>query len=176
MKSISYEGYTVREDGKVIGKFGKEIGKTNSNGYTYITINGKQMLRHRLVWIAFVGKIPDGFEIDHIIPLSKGGTDALSNLRLLTHKENCNNLESKKTYSLSNKGKATEKLRKAASQAMKQYHQMLNHRSYTEEEKSKRISEYQRRYYLENKEKIAERQKRYYQEHKEKIKENKKAI
>ena len=25
MKSISYEGYTVREDGKVIGKFGKEI-------------------------------------------------------------------------------------------------------------------------------------------------------
>lgn len=30
MKTVNFEGYTIREDGKILGKFGKEIGKTNS--------------------------------------------------------------------------------------------------------------------------------------------------
>lgn len=46
---------------------------------------------HRLVWESFNGEIPEGYEIDHIIPLRDGGTNALSNLRLVTPKENKNN-------------------------------------------------------------------------------------
>lgn len=110
MKNIVYKGYTIREDGIVLGKYGKEIGKKNSKGYTYVTIDGKQMLRHRLIWEAFNGEIPTDLEIDHIKPLSQGGTDELSNLRLSTHQENCNNENSKNTYKVSNKGKGMVKI------------------------------------------------------------------
>lgn len=46
---------------------------------------------YRLVWEAFNGRVPEGMEIDHIIPILNGGTDELSNLRCVTHKANCNN-------------------------------------------------------------------------------------
>ncbi len=46
---------------------------------------------HRLVWETFVGEIPEGYEIDHIIPISDGGGDELSNLRIVTRKGNMNN-------------------------------------------------------------------------------------
>ena len=52
--------------------------------YTYKTV-------HRLVWETFVGKIPEGYEIDHIIPISDGGGDELSNLRIGTRKDNMRN-------------------------------------------------------------------------------------
>lgn len=32
-------------------------------------------------------KVPDGYEIDHIQPLSKGGTDSPTNMQLLTKEE-----------------------------------------------------------------------------------------
>lgn len=46
---------------------------------------------HKLVWETFVGEIPEGLEIDHIIPIKNGGTNKLSNLRCVTHPENCRN-------------------------------------------------------------------------------------
>lgn len=50
---------------------------------------------HREKWIYFNGEIPEGYEIDHIIPIKNGGTNKLSNLRLVTRKENINNELSK---------------------------------------------------------------------------------
>lgn len=48
----------------------------------------KRFLVHRLVWIAFNGPIPDGYECNHI---NEDKTDCrLENLNLMTRKENCN--------------------------------------------------------------------------------------
>lgn len=52
-------------------------------------------LGHRLKWEFFHNKIPEGMVIDHIMPVSEGGTDKLSNLKLTTQKENVNNPISK---------------------------------------------------------------------------------
>ena len=41
---------------------------------------------HRLVWEAFVGKIPDGMEIDHVNAIRDD--NRLDNLRVVTHKGN----------------------------------------------------------------------------------------
>lgn len=61
-------------------------------GYLQVKLmnNGKtkNCLVHRLVWEAFNGKIPEGYEINH---LNEDKTDCrLINLSLITHKENVN--------------------------------------------------------------------------------------
>ena len=66
----------------------------NPSGYLYYKLSvGKckyDYLRgHRIVWEAFNGKIPAGLEIDHIDRDKHNNT--LSNLRLVTHSENCLN-------------------------------------------------------------------------------------
>lgn len=48
-------------------------------------------LEHVAKWEYFNGKIPEGMEIDHKKPIRNGGTNKLSNLRLVNHKENMNN-------------------------------------------------------------------------------------
>ena len=60
---------------------------------TYLCADGKwhNVFEHRAKWIFFNGEIPDGLEIDHIIPIRNGGTNKLSNLRCVTRKENKNN-------------------------------------------------------------------------------------
>ena len=102
-----YKGLTVRDDGTVIGKRGKEIGWENkeNKGYRYICVDGKRVLKHRFIWEAFFGKIEDGLEIDHIIPISEGGGDELSNLRVVTSKQNKNNPRTIEKYKVSNKNK-----------------------------------------------------------------------
>ena len=57
------------------------------------------MEEHRAKWIYFNGDIPEGYEIDHIIPIKNGGTNKLSNLRLVTKKENSNNEQTRKNRS-----------------------------------------------------------------------------
>ena len=62
----------------------------SNGGYELISIkdNGKWRIKgvHQLVWEAFNGKIPEGYEINHI---SEDKTDnSLSNLNLLTHRAN----------------------------------------------------------------------------------------
>lgn len=49
----------------------------------------KTVLVHRLVWETLNGKIPDGFEIDHID--TNKDNNELKNLRVCTSKENQNN-------------------------------------------------------------------------------------
>ena len=68
----------------------------NSDGYSrqwFKCTDGKyhRMGEHVAKWEYFNGKMPEGYEIDHIIPISDDGTNKLSNLRLVTHQENMNN-------------------------------------------------------------------------------------
>jgi hypothetical protein len=49
---------------------------------------------HRVVWETFVGKIPTGLEIDHIN--CDKHDNRISNLRVVTHSENCKNRKRKK--------------------------------------------------------------------------------
>lgn len=82
----------------------KRNGTPNKFGYVrhkYLCTDGKthSVCEHVAKWEFFNGKIPDDMEIDHILPISKGGTNALSNLRIVDHIGNMNNQESTKTKS-----------------------------------------------------------------------------
>lgn len=61
--------------------------------HNYKCDDGKHhnFLEHRVKWKYFNGDIPEGYEIDHIIPVKNGGTNKLSNLRIVPHKDNMNN-------------------------------------------------------------------------------------
>lgn len=94
--------YYVNKDGDIFSKTKRELaGSTNSLGYKQLfTYEGgrfvKAYLVHRLVFEAFVGPIADGFEIDHIDRNKKN--NALSNLRMVTHQQNCANNASLGVY------------------------------------------------------------------------------
>jgi hypothetical protein len=91
--------YGVNELGEVFSlRFNRKLkGTINSNGYMQLFTSkeskSKAYLVHRLVWNAFVGEIPQGFELDHIDrnPLN----NALSNLRLVTRQQNKFNTSAK---------------------------------------------------------------------------------
>ena len=106
-RKINVEGkgsYYVVDDGHVYKKTGKEIGSVDSNGYVVASTLG---FMHRLIWETFKGKIPEGYEIDHINTIRND--NRLENLRLVSHKENCNNPLSIHHYKQSNKGKGINK-------------------------------------------------------------------
>ena len=106
-RKIKIEGqkgsYYAVDDGHIYNESGKEIGCIDSQGYV-VTLNGKV---HRLIWEAFNGKIPEGLQIDHINTIRND--NRLSNLRLVTPKENCNNPLTIEHYKQSNKGKGINK-------------------------------------------------------------------
>ena len=101
-----YKGFIVRDDGTVINKFGNVVGFNNGKkGYRYIYVDGRKIPKHRFIWEAFNGEIPEWMEIDHVLPISDGGTDELSNLRLVTSSENKINPKTIEKYKISNKNK-----------------------------------------------------------------------
>lgn len=71
-------------------------------GYRYIQLCKEHIYYtfyvHRLVWETFNGKIPKELEIDHIKPISDGGGDELTNLRIGTRKDNMHNENTYKKY------------------------------------------------------------------------------
>lgn len=84
------------------GKFRKPW--FNNDGYSqknYVCDDGKwhTLTEHIAKWEYFNGRIPDGYQIDHIIPIKNGGTNKLSNLRIVTRKENSNNPISRENHS-----------------------------------------------------------------------------
>lgn len=73
-----------------------KLGYFDKNGYNRHKCkcdDGKWhcIFEHIAKWEYFNGKIPDGYQIDHIIPIKMGGTNKLSNLRVVTQRENLNN-------------------------------------------------------------------------------------
>jgi len=75
---------------KLIPGITKSPALNGSAGYYQVHLhnNGKKKSKyvHRLVWIAFNGEIPDGFEIDH--DDCDKSNNCLDNLKLLTRKQN----------------------------------------------------------------------------------------
>ena len=72
----------------------EKILKPSRNQYGYYLISlyknsiQKVYLVHRLVWEAFNRQIPEGYEVNHINEIKSD--NRLSNLNLMTHKENMN--------------------------------------------------------------------------------------
>jgi hypothetical protein len=69
----------------------RKIGAIGSGRYPKITMSGgqneiKHFQIHKLVWMTYVGDIPDGLEVNHK-DLNKSNP-SLDNLELITHKEN----------------------------------------------------------------------------------------
>lgn len=82
--------YYCTEEGKVLNLDTQIELKQNKSGNYYRVhmrygIN-KKILVHRAIWEAFHGKIPKGMEVDHIN--NNSADNALSNLQLLSHKDN----------------------------------------------------------------------------------------
>ena len=111
---IDYSRYIIYKDGRVYSKYWNKFLSDKQKppkGYIdneYITTNGERIhvLRHDLVWYYFNGRIPNGMEIDHIIPIKDGGDPkALSNLRLVSHGDNMNNPYTVKRLREANLGK-----------------------------------------------------------------------
>lgn len=68
---------------------GDRAGYVQEDGYTRIAFEGKQYLRHRIVWLMHGRTIPEGMEIDHINHVRYD--DRIENLRLVTAVVNCQN-------------------------------------------------------------------------------------
>ena len=99
--------YFVNADGDVYTKNGRFI-KGSKHPLGYVSICGK--MKHRIVWEAFNGKILNGYEVDHINTIRDD--NRLENLRVCTHRENCNNPLSIENYARHNKSVDRSYLRK----------------------------------------------------------------
>lgn len=93
---IDFERYEINENGiyskhynkKLIGSKLKEYRKVNLK-----CIDGKKrdFLYHRVLAYCLIPNPENKQEVDHVIPLSRGGTDDVSNLRWVTSSENSRN-------------------------------------------------------------------------------------
>ena len=107
------------------GKYHKGyVNKMGYNIFSPINENGEHYNEsvHRAKWEYFNGEIPEGLEVDHIIPVRNGGTNKLSNLRLVSHKGNMNN---QVTLNNLSKWVRTEETRKKMSESGKGKHKNL---------------------------------------------------
>ena len=86
-KWVEFEGLYVSNKGRIkkdeIKFLSQHIHKT---GYVIVSFNGRNKYLHRIVWQAFVGDVPEGYEIDHVD--CNKMNNALYNLELVTHQEN----------------------------------------------------------------------------------------
>ena len=98
---VEWNGYFVLDNGVICNKDGsiKRL-KTNDKGYYFTNFyyNNKPHchLAHTVIWMAFNGSIPEGYEVDHIDNDRKN--NKLSNLQILTKSEN-----NKKSYTSGNR-------------------------------------------------------------------------
>lgn len=82
--------YYATKEGKILN-MSKRIELKLSQSGSYLRFNAayglnKKFLVHRVIWECFNGPIPDGMDVDHIDGNPKN--NSLSNLQLLTHRDN----------------------------------------------------------------------------------------
>lgn len=61
-------------------------GKQNSHGYGRLSINGREVLVHRWIYLRWFGPVPDGLELDHLC--STPSCVNAGHLEPVTHQEN----------------------------------------------------------------------------------------
>ena len=89
MIEIDEENYIIYSDGRRVWskRRNRFIGTVNKkSGYIYCDYMKKKYPMQRLVWMKFVGPIPEGMDIDH--KNSIRGDNRLENLQVLTRSEN----------------------------------------------------------------------------------------
>jgi hypothetical protein len=104
-KILDYDPKTGVFLAKVGGKAGWKIGEpvgTWDRGYLRIIVNGKYYAAHRLAWKLFYGDISKLQQIDHID--GNRSNNAISNLRLANHNQNCQNIKPPKSNTSGFKG------------------------------------------------------------------------
>ena len=102
VSDINTEKYKFQTDGKVWSEYkqGYLKGKLDKDGYTMLELSSMDGKFHTYklhrVLAELYCEIPSGYtadelEVDHIKPISEGGTNEVSNLRWVTPKQNHNN-------------------------------------------------------------------------------------
>ena len=102
VSDINTEKYIFQKDGKVWSEYkqGYLKGKLDKDGYTMLELSSTDGKFHTYklhrVLAELYCEIPSGYtadelEVDHIKPISEGGTNEVSNLRWVTPKQNHNN-------------------------------------------------------------------------------------
>lgn len=93
---VDQDKYEFKEDGiysrrtnkKIEGYKIGEVKKYNQSRFICTDGSSRSLYIHVLLWIHFNGNIPDGYEINHMD--EDTGNNSLSNLELMTHKDNMN--------------------------------------------------------------------------------------
>lgn len=63
-----FKGYTVYKDGRIKSNGKRKVflkGYDCGKGYDSVKINGKNYYRHKVVAICFLGKMPNGYSVNH---------------------------------------------------------------------------------------------------------------
>jgi hypothetical protein len=72
-------------------RFDLPVGTKDKNGYVKLSVKGRQLLAHRVIWFIFNGSIPEGMEIDHVN--GDRSCNEIKNLRLCNKSENQMNMK-----------------------------------------------------------------------------------
>lgn len=146
--TVDYTYYTFNaEDDRGDYFKGKHrLGSIDSDGYiinNYKCDDGKfhSMKEHLAKWEYFNGRIPEGMEIDHIIPINNGGTNKLSNLRLVSRKENHNNPLTRKNMSDARKGNKYALGNKMSDESKDKISKAMKGRFLNRENQSKKVDQ-----------------------------------
>lgn len=120
-------------------------------GYLKVRVGGKLFSVHRLVVEAYLGKIPEGCEVDHISRVRHD--NRLDNLHIVTHSQNNRNTRAN--------DRVTERGGTHAYEDKRQY----NHEWYARNKAKNpdKVREQAARYRAENPDKVREQNARYYQ-------------
>lgn len=110
----NFTHYILYSDGRVWNtRTERFLGeRTNKQGYIYVRLKDDQGFNHecylhRLIYEAFKGEIPQGLQINHIDENKQN--NHISNLELVTAKQNCNHGTRNERIAITAKGKSKVK-------------------------------------------------------------------
>lgn len=99
----SLDRMIVYSNGKKVRIKERILKPSQHKGYFHVILSKDNIPKtfkiHRLVAIAFIPNPDNKPEVDHIIPISMGGTNEVNNLRWVTSLENMNNNKTKENLS-----------------------------------------------------------------------------